>query len=118
MTTLMVEETQDISYTGIRIPTKLKNNALFRSFQDIVAMYSLPSYGEIDPSPFVAYAHGEQRCWGIVPFIWAHVPESADKEGWTGLSIRSAADQERYRAAGLATLQHQPAQAGFTSGRG
>ncbi|MFR5880372.1 MAG: V-type ATP synthase subunit I [Cloacibacillus evryensis] len=54
MTTLMVEETQDISYTGIRIPTKLKNNALFRSFQDIVAMYSLPSYGEIDPSPFVA----------------------------------------------------------------
>ncbi len=54
MTTLMVEETQDISYTGIRIPTKLKNNALFRSFQDIVAMYSLPSYGEIDPSPIVA----------------------------------------------------------------
>ena len=54
MTTLMVEETQDISYTGIRIPTKLKNNAFFRSFQDIVAMYSLPSYGEIDPSPIVA----------------------------------------------------------------
>ena len=54
MTTLMVEETQDISYSGIRIPTKLKNNAFFRSFQDIVAMYSLPSYGEIDPSPIVA----------------------------------------------------------------
>lgn len=54
MTTLMVEETKDIKYTGIRIPTKLKNNPLFRSFQDIVAMYSLPSYGEIDPSPIVA----------------------------------------------------------------
>ena len=75
------------------------------------------AYGQ-DPSPFVAYAHGEPRCWGIVPFIWAHVPESADKEGWTGLSRRSAEDQERYRAAGLATLQPQPAQAGFTSGRG
>ncbi|MDO5116159.1 MAG: V-type ATPase 116kDa subunit family protein [Synergistaceae bacterium] len=54
MTTLMVEETKDISYSGINIPTKLKNNPLFRSFQDIVAMYSLPSYGEIDPSPIVA----------------------------------------------------------------
>jgi len=54
MTTLMAEDTKDISYTGIRIPTKLKNNAFFRSFQDIVAMYSLPSYGEIDPSPIVA----------------------------------------------------------------
>lgn len=54
MTTLMVEETKDIKYTGIRIPTKLKNNVIFRSFQDIVAMYSLPSYGEIDPSPIVA----------------------------------------------------------------
>lgn len=54
MTTLMVEETTDIKYTGIRIPTKLKNNVIFRSFQDIVAMYSLPSYGEIDPSPIVA----------------------------------------------------------------
>lgn len=54
MTTLMVEETDKISYRGIRIPTKLRNNPLFRSFQDIVAMYSLPSYGEIDPSPIVA----------------------------------------------------------------
>ena len=54
LTTLMVESTKDIACTGIRIPTKLQNNAFFRSFQDIVAMYSLPSYGEIDPSPIVA----------------------------------------------------------------
>lgn len=54
LTTLMVEDTKDIAYTGIRIPTKLQNNPFFRSFQDIVAMYSLPSYGEIDPSPIVA----------------------------------------------------------------
>lgn len=54
MTTVMVEETKDISYSGIRIPTLLQNNPIFRAFQDIVSMYSLPSYGEIDPSPIVA----------------------------------------------------------------
>ncbi|NLW61656.1 MAG: ATPase [Synergistaceae bacterium] len=54
MTTVMVEETKDISYSGIRIPTLLQNNPVFRAFQDIVSMYSLPSYGEIDPSPIVA----------------------------------------------------------------
>lgn len=53
-TTLIVEDTRDISSLGIRIPVKLKNNAIVRSFQDIVALYSLPSYGELDPSPFVA----------------------------------------------------------------
>ena len=53
-TTLIVEDTSDISSLGIRIPIKLKNNAIVRSFQDIVALYSLPSYGEMDPSPFVA----------------------------------------------------------------
>ena len=52
MTTVMVEKTKDI--TGLRVPTLLTNNKLFRAFQDIVAMYSLPSYGEIDPSPVVA----------------------------------------------------------------
>lgn len=54
MTNMMVEDTKEIAYSGIRVPTLLKNNALFRAFQDIVAMYSLPSYGEIDPSPVVA----------------------------------------------------------------
>ncbi len=54
MTTVMVEETKDITYSGIRVPTLLQNNPLFRAFQDIVSMYSLPSYGEIDPSPIVA----------------------------------------------------------------
>ena len=54
MTTVMVEETKDISYSGIRVPSLLQNNSFFRAFQDIVSMYSLPSYGEIDPSPIVA----------------------------------------------------------------
>jgi V/A-type H+-transporting ATPase subunit I len=54
MTSIMVEETKSLSGTGIRIPTLLSNNKFFRAFQDIVAMYSLPSYGELDPSPIVA----------------------------------------------------------------
>lgn len=54
MTILMVENTKDVSCSGIRIPTLLRNNRLFRAFQEIVALYSLPSYGEIDPSPIVA----------------------------------------------------------------
>lgn len=54
MTAIMVEETKDITYSGIRVPTLLQNNPFFRAFQDIVSMYSLPSYGEIDPSPIVA----------------------------------------------------------------
>lgn len=57
-----------------------------------------------DPAPFVAYAHAEPRCWGVLPFIWAHVPASADKEGWKGLSVQGPEEQERYRKAGLQTL--------------
>jgi len=53
-TTILIEDTKNITYSGIRVPTLLQNNAFFRAFQDIVAMYSLPSYGEIDPSPIVA----------------------------------------------------------------
>ena len=35
---------------------------------------------------------------------WAHIPASADKEGWTGLVNRSIDDQNQYRNAGLLTL--------------
>lgn len=61
------------------------------------------AYGQ-DPAPFIAYAHTEPRVWGVVPFIWCHVPASADKEGWTGLERQDEAAQERYRSAGLLTL--------------
>lgn len=54
MTNIMVEKSKDIEHSGLHIPTLLRNNKFFRAFQDIVAMYSLPSYGEIDPSPIVA----------------------------------------------------------------
>lgn len=36
------------------IPTLLRNSRLVRAFQDIVGLYSIPSYGEIDPSFAVA----------------------------------------------------------------
>lgn len=35
-------------------PTKLKNNWLVRPFETIVKLYGLPSYHEIDPTPFLA----------------------------------------------------------------
>ncbi|MDR1884666.1 MAG: ATPase [Synergistaceae bacterium] len=54
LTTVITEQVSNMAYTGVRIPTMLRNNKFIRSFQDVVAMYSLPSYGEIDPSPFVA----------------------------------------------------------------
>lgn len=53
-TMFIVEGTRDVAQRGVRVPTLLKNNRLFRAFQEIVTMYSLPSYGEIDPSPIVA----------------------------------------------------------------
>lgn len=51
---IITEEVKNIPYAGVRIPTMLSNNRLVRAFQDVVGMYSLPSYGEVDPSPFVA----------------------------------------------------------------
>jgi V/A-type H+-transporting ATPase subunit I len=49
-----VEQVQGIAASGVRIPTMLRNNRVVRAFQDVVALYSVPSYGEVDPSPFVA----------------------------------------------------------------
>ena len=53
-TAIHVEEIGEIPYPGIRIPTLLQNLPLVRAFQDVVSLYSLPSYGEMDPSFFVA----------------------------------------------------------------
>ena len=36
------------------VPIKLKNNRVFAAFEDITAMYSLPRYNEIDPTPLLA----------------------------------------------------------------
>lgn len=34
------------------VPTKLKNNAIVRPFEMLTEMYSLPKYGEVDPTPW------------------------------------------------------------------
>ena len=38
-------------------PTKLKNAKLFRPFEFFVNMYGTPSYGETDPTPFLAVTY-------------------------------------------------------------
>lgn len=53
-TLLLTEKGKDLEKRGRQLPTLLKNNFLVRTFQEIVALYSLPSYGETDPSPLVA----------------------------------------------------------------
>lgn len=35
------------------VPIRLKNNDLFKSFENITEMYSLPRYNEIDPTPLL-----------------------------------------------------------------
>ena len=39
---------------GVTPPTELKNNRLFKPFEMIVKLYGLPTYNEIDPTPFLA----------------------------------------------------------------
>jgi V/A-type H+-transporting ATPase subunit I len=38
-------------------PVKLKNKGLFRPFEFFVDLYGLPSYDEVDPTPFVALTY-------------------------------------------------------------
>lgn len=38
-------------------PTKLNNKGFFRFFEQFVTMYGLPSYNELDPTPFVAITY-------------------------------------------------------------
>lgn len=37
-----------------KVPIKLKNNSYSRLFEPITRMYSLPNYGEFDPTPYLA----------------------------------------------------------------
>ncbi len=50
-TVVLPEETKELN---IPVPTLLKNSRMFSAFQEIVAMYSLPSRGDFDPSLLVA----------------------------------------------------------------
>ncbi|WP_105615566.1 V-type ATP synthase subunit I [Vallitalea okinawensis] len=51
----VVEEPEDVP--KLKPPTKLKNNPIFRPFQELVNMYGTPSYNEFDPTPFVAITY-------------------------------------------------------------
>jgi V/A-type H+-transporting ATPase subunit I len=51
---LLSEDGQAADRSGRTIPTLLRNLPFVRWFQDIVALYSLPSYRETDPSLLVA----------------------------------------------------------------
>jgi len=41
----------------VKIPTKLKNNFIFRPFEELVKMYGVPDYNEIDPTMFFAIGY-------------------------------------------------------------
>lgn len=45
---------ESLSETYEMPPTELHNNWLFRPFEMLVKLYGIPSYGEIDPTPFFA----------------------------------------------------------------
>lgn len=53
-TLLLTEKAAELEKRGKKLPTLLKNNFLVRTFQEIVSLYSLPSYDETDPSALVA----------------------------------------------------------------
>lgn len=38
-------------------PTKLRNFVLFKPFESLVKMYGIPSYNEIDPTPFLSISY-------------------------------------------------------------
>lgn len=49
---LVVDDVQDDE--NKKVPIVLKNNKFIAPFENITAMYSLPKYNEIDPTPFLA----------------------------------------------------------------
>lgn len=50
---IIAKDTKELD-KKIMPPTQLKNNWLFKPFETIVKLYGLPSYYEIDPTPFLA----------------------------------------------------------------
>lgn len=56
--TLVVTKEPEQIVNNLAIPpTKLKNNWFFRPFEALVKMYGIPTYGEIDPTPFLAITY-------------------------------------------------------------
>lgn len=52
---IIIEE-KNVNEIGRQVmpPTQFKNNRFFRPFETIIRLYGLPSYYEIDPTPFIA----------------------------------------------------------------
>ena len=43
--------------TNLSPPIRLKNNWIFKPFESLVKMYGMPSYNEIDPTPFLSLTY-------------------------------------------------------------
>jgi len=54
-TIIVAKEPRDIG--DLSPPTKLKNNPIVKPFEMMVNLFSLPSYNELDPTPFFAAAY-------------------------------------------------------------
>ena len=52
-----IEEQPSELIRAFKPPTDLKNNRIFRLFEVFVKIYGLPSYNEIDPTPFLAITY-------------------------------------------------------------
>lgn len=52
----IVEKAENMEH-NVSPPTKLKNFWAFQPFEEFVKMYGLPSYGEFDPTPFMAITY-------------------------------------------------------------
>jgi V/A-type H+-transporting ATPase subunit I len=53
---VFITETSENIAKHSQIPTLMRNNFFVRIFHDIVKLYSMPAYGEYDPSPIVAFS--------------------------------------------------------------
>ncbi len=51
---IIEEKNADEIERQVMPPTQFKNNRFFRPFENIIKLYGLPSYHEIDPTPFIA----------------------------------------------------------------
>ncbi len=51
-------EVSEVEKDSEDVPIKLKNNRVVAAFEDITAMFSMPKYGELDPTPV------------LMPFYW------------------------------------------------
>ncbi len=57
MPRLIIEErSADELEHHVTPPTKFRNNRLFKPFEELISLYGLPSYYELDPTPFIAIA--------------------------------------------------------------